>query len=54
MELKNKKVIIIGAGKSGIAASEMLDELGASTLLFDQNEKLDTDALKQKLPANLL
>lgn len=52
MELKNKKVIIIGAGKSGIAASEMLDELGASTLLFDQNEKLDTDALKQKLPAN--
>ncbi len=50
MELKNKKAVIMGAGKSGVAAAKMLDELGAATLLYDQNEKLDIAELKKKLP----
>ena len=37
------KVIVAGAGKSGISAMGLLLRHGASVILFDQNEELDTD-----------
>ena len=43
MELKDKKVVIIGAGKSGISACRLLTEEGADITLYDSNEKLDTE-----------
>ena len=52
MELKGKKVVVIGAGKSGIAAAKLLDQIGAQIVLFDQNESLDIDSLIKKIPPN--
>ena len=35
MEIKNEKVVVLGAGRSGIAAARVLKELGASVTLWD-------------------
>lgn len=49
MELKNKKVLIVGSGKSGIAAAGLLKEAGALPVLFDSNEKLTIAEMEEKL-----
>ena len=49
MELQNKKVLIIGSGKSGIAAAGLLKEAGALPVLFDSNEKLTVTEMEEKL-----
>lgn len=49
MDLKKKKVVVMGAGKSGIAATKLLWEKGALPILFDENESLDREALSEKL-----
>lgn len=49
MDLKNKKVVVMGAGKSGIAAYKLLKKAGAEPVLFDENKELDKEALKNKL-----
>lgn len=36
MDLKNKKVLVVGAGRSGLAAVKKLQELGANVLLTDK------------------
>lgn len=48
MEIQNKKVLVVGSGKSGIGAAGLLGKLGALPVLFDSNEKLDVAALKEK------
>lgn len=40
MNLTGKYVLVIGTGKSGFAASNLLVKEGASVILFDGNEKL--------------
>ena len=40
MELAGKKVLVYGAGKSGIGACNLLTEAGALPVLFDQKEGL--------------
>lgn len=42
MELTNKKVVVVGLGKSGLAAFELLKIMGAEVCLFDGNKELDT------------
>lgn len=37
-----KKVLVAGAGKSGICAAELLARNGERVILFDENEKLDS------------
>ena len=49
MELKDKIVIVMGAGKSGIAAAKLLAEVGAVPVIFDNNEQLDKAAVKEKV-----
>ncbi|MBQ9135918.1 MAG: UDP-N-acetylmuramoyl-L-alanine--D-glutamate ligase [Lachnospiraceae bacterium] len=49
MELQNKKVLIVGSGKSGIAAAGLLVKAGASPVLFDSNEKLTIKEMEEKL-----
>lgn len=49
MEVQNKKVLIVGSGKSGIGAAGLLGKVGASTFLFDSNVKLDKAALEEKI-----
>ncbi|MDE6744775.1 MAG: UDP-N-acetylmuramoyl-L-alanine--D-glutamate ligase [Lachnospiraceae bacterium] len=41
MDLTGKKVIVMGAGISGISAVRLLLDVGAVPVLFDENEKLD-------------
>lgn len=53
MDLKKKTVLVIGSGVSGIAATELLREKGITTILFDGNRELDTDALRKRAPVFL-
>lgn len=53
MELKGKKVLVIGSGISGIGAVRLLTAKGAGVVLFDSNEALDPAALREKLGADV-
>ena len=48
MNLDGKKVLVVGTGISGIAATELLKENGIETTLFDGNKELDLDKLYEK------
>lgn len=52
MELKGKKVLVYGTGKSGIGAAELLEKVQAQPVLFDENDKLTFEDVKSKLPAD--
>ena len=41
MNLNEKKVLVVGTGKSGIAATRLLLEKGIQTVLFDGNKELN-------------
>ncbi|MBR6403643.1 MAG: UDP-N-acetylmuramoyl-L-alanine--D-glutamate ligase [Eubacterium sp.] len=43
--LKDKKVIVAGAGKSGVASVGLLLRNGANAILYDGNTKLDKEAI---------
>lgn len=45
----SEKYLIVGAGRSGIAAAKMLTELKKDFLIFDGNENLDKAAVKEKI-----
>ncbi len=47
--MKAKNYLIVGAGRSGIAAGRMLSELGESFTVYDGNEGLDTDAVAKQI-----
>lgn len=49
MELKGKKVLVFGCGKSGIAAANLLCLFDADVLLFDGNIKLDENVIRGHL-----
>lgn len=51
MNLKEKKVLVFGTGISGIGASELLEKVGASVILYDGNEKLDREKLRKYFSA---
>ncbi len=48
MEIQGKKVLVVGSGKSGIGAAGLLGKLGALPILFDGNEKLNVEEVKEK------
>lgn len=48
MDLRNKKVLVVGSGKSGMAAVGLLQRAGAVPVLFDSNEKLSVQELEAK------
>lgn len=50
MEFKDKKVLVVGAGKSGIAASGLLLRMQAQTILYDSNESLKKEEILNRLP----
>ncbi|MDD2979801.1 MAG: UDP-N-acetylmuramoyl-L-alanine--D-glutamate ligase [Hespellia sp.] len=49
MELSGKKVLVFGSGISGIAASKMLQTIGADVILYDGNEKLDAEKIQEQI-----
>ena len=50
MDLNGKRVLVVGSGKSGVAAAELLVKKGIEFVLFDGNKDLDTAALTEKNP----
>lgn len=49
MDYKGKKVIVLGAGTSGIGAARVLAKLGAETVLADRNEAAVSDVEREEL-----
>lgn len=50
MDLRNRKVLIIGTGLSGIGAAKLLERLGAVPVLYDENLEVKKTAVLSKLP----
>lgn len=48
MDLKEKRVLVFGAAKSGISATAMLQKLGAFVLLYDGNTNLNIENFSDK------
>lgn len=48
MRLEDKKVLVVGTGISGIAATELLVKQHIDTVLFDGNKNLDVEKLYEK------
>ncbi len=49
MDFSGKQVCVIGCGKSGIGAAQFLCGLGAKVVLYDGNDQLKVEELKEKL-----
>ena len=49
MNIKDKKVLVVGSGISGIAAVALLKRAGARPMLFDSNEKLAREEMEKRL-----
>ena len=52
-ELKDRRVIVDGTGKSGIGSAVLLEKNGALPVLYDQNDKTDKEAVKAVLRKKL-
>lgn len=52
MDLKEKRVLVFGTGKSGIGAAELLENMGSIPVLYDGNEKLTSGEVKSRLKAD--
>ena len=48
MEFRNKRVLVVGSGKSGIGAARLLGNTLARPVLFDSNEKTDVMEIQRK------
>ena len=53
MNLKGKKVLVVGSGISGIGAVEALNYAKAEPILFDENEALKIEEIRAKLKPGL-
>ena len=49
MEWNQKKVLVVGCGKSGIAAMKLLASSGADAILYDGNETLSEENVRETL-----
>lgn len=48
MDFKGKKILVVGAGKSGVAAIRLLEDAGAECILQDSNDKLTKEEVLKK------
>ena len=53
MNIRDKKVIVVGTGKSGIGSAVLLEKNGALPMIYDGNEKVDIDEVKNTLTQRL-
>lgn len=51
--IQDKKVIVVGTGKSGIGSAVLLEKNGAVPVIYDGNEKTDKDAVKAAVTEKL-
>lgn len=50
MDLENKKVLVVGTGISGIAATKLLNRHNAEVILLDSNDKITESDVRSKMP----
>ncbi len=48
----SEKYLIVGAGRSGVAAAKMLTQLGKDFIIYDGNQNLDISAVKSLIAAD--
>ena len=48
MNLNKKNVLVVGCGISGIGSTKLLEKVGANPILFDENKKVDPDAVRER------
>ena len=48
MDLQGKKVLVFGAGISGIGSCGLLEKEGAEVILYDGHDKKDAESMKAK------
>ena len=53
MDLSNKKILIAGAGVSGIGAAQLLGRAGFSATIYDGNVNLDKESIRSKVPEKM-
>ncbi|MDE6054889.1 MAG: UDP-N-acetylmuramoyl-L-alanine--D-glutamate ligase [Lachnospiraceae bacterium] len=53
MDIRDKRVIVVGTGKSGIGSAVLLEKNGALPVIYDGNEKTDMEAVKASLQEKL-
>ena len=51
MEFTGKKILIVGTGKSGVAAAELLQKKQAKLIIFDGNKELKEAQIREKSEA---
>ncbi|MDO5146815.1 MAG: UDP-N-acetylmuramoyl-L-alanine--D-glutamate ligase [Eubacteriales bacterium] len=51
--LENKKILIAGAGVSGIGAARLLGKAGLGAAIYDGNQNLDKEKIKKQLPEGM-
>lgn len=49
MTFVNKRVLVVGTGKSGIAATTLLEKVNANVILYDGNDQMTKEQVKDKL-----
>ncbi|MDO5702242.1 MAG: UDP-N-acetylmuramoyl-L-alanine--D-glutamate ligase [Lachnospiraceae bacterium] len=49
MDLRGKHILVFGAGKSGIGAADLLSQVGACPVLYDEKEDMDVEAVRNGL-----
>lgn len=49
MDLSNKKILIAGAGISGIGAAQLLGKAGLAATIYDGNTELDQDSVRARV-----
>lgn len=45
-----EKCLVIGSGLSGIGSAGLLEHMGAEVTVYDSNEKLSAEELRERLP----
>ena len=53
IDIRDKRVIVVGTGKSGIGSAVLLEKNGALPVIYDGNEKTDMEAVKASLQEKL-
>ena len=49
MNLENKKVLVFGSGISGIGAADLLVQVGAKPVIYDENLQKTADEILAKV-----
>ncbi|MDO4977205.1 MAG: UDP-N-acetylmuramoyl-L-alanine--D-glutamate ligase [Eubacteriales bacterium] len=53
MDLSTKKILIAGAGISGIGAAQLLGKAGIAATIYDGNTELDQESIRKRVPEDM-